>query len=227
MPATKRSHKQINKRRVDHLVRTIAKAVGKPLPNVSKPANQTEDPFWVLMATMLSHRTKEDVTMAASKQLFAMAPTPGKLARTPIRNIEKTIFPVGFYKTKARTLKEMALKLVTKYNGVVPDSVDELTKIRGVGRKTANMVTTKGYGKYGICVDTHVHRVSNRLGMVATNTPKETEFAMRKVLSKRYWIGCNELLVSFGREICRPLSPLCSQCPLENDCPRIGVTRHR
>jgi endonuclease-3 len=205
----------------------MAKAVGTSLPSVSQIARTRRDPFRILVSTVISLRTKDDVTTGASKRLFAIAATPKTLASVPIRTIEKAIYPAGFYKTKARTIRALSKRLVDDYGGVVPDSIDELLTFKGVGRKTANLVVTLGYGKDGICVDTHVHRVSNRLGLVRTKTPEETEYALMDVLPRKYWIGYNELLVRFGQTVCKPISPHCSTCPLERRCPRIGVEKHR
>jgi endonuclease-3 len=221
--SAKKLHGMTDKRSVVRLLRAMNEAVGKPSPTVTKSAHRTEDPFWVLIATMLSHRTREDVTMAACRRLFDIAPTPERLAGTPVGTIEKKIYPVGFYKTKARAVRDAALHLITECDGTVPNSVGGLVRIRGVGRKTANMVITMGWGKDGICVDTHVHRVSNRLGLVATKRPEETERALMEILPRRYWIGCNELFVRFGRRVCRPVSPTCSRCPFGEVCPRVGV----
>lgn len=225
MPWKERSRRKIDKRDAARLLRAMGTAVRMPHPTVSKGSGQTEDPFWVLIATMLSHRTKEDVTMAACARLFRIAPTPGSLAHTPVRAIEKEIYPVGFYRKKARAIRDAASQLVVECDGVVPDSVSRLLRFRGVGRKTANMVVTMGYGKDGICVDTHVHRVSNRLGLVVTKTPEETEYALMEIIPGRYRRWCNELFVRFGRRICRPIYPLCTRCPFEGQCPRIGVHR--
>lgn len=214
-------------RRLNTLITGMSKAVGASLPSVSRLARRKPDPFRILVATVLSLRTKDEVTMAASKRIFAVAATAGRLAATPVRAIEKAIYPVGFYKTKARTIKNIARRLLAEYDGVVPDSIDELLTFKGVGRKTANLVVTLGYGKQGICVDTHVHRVSNRLGLVTTTTAEQTEFALMDVLPGKYWIGYNELLVSFGQRVCKPISPLCSTCPLEKRCPQLGVDKHR
>ena len=201
--------------------------MGKSLPSVSRIARRKRDPFRILISTVLSLRTKDEVTMQASKRLFAVADTPARLVATPVRAIEKIIYPVGFYKTKARTLKNIARRLIDDYDGVVPDSIDELLTFKGVGRKTANLVVTLGYGKKGICVDTHVHRVSNRMGLVETTTAEQTEYALMDVPPDKFWIGYNELLVSFGQKVCKPISPHCSICPLERKCPQIGVGIHR
>jgi len=205
----------------------MGKAVGESLPSVSRIAREKRDPFRILMSTVLSLRTKDEVTDEASKRLFAIADTPRDLSKIPVRTIEKAIYPVGFYKTKARSIKRIAAELEKDHAGIVPDSIDELLEFKGVGRKTANLVVTLGYGKDGICVDTHVHRVSNRLGLVDTKTPEKTEFALMDVLPRKHWIGYNELLVSFGQKVCKPISPHCSTCPLEKKCPQIGVGKHR
>lgn len=145
----------------------------------------------------------------------------------PLDELEKLIYPVGFYRNKAKVLKEVASEIITRYGSRVPDTIEELLTIRGVGRKTANLVVTEGYGKPGICVDTHVHRISNRLGIVSTKNPIQTEDALRKILPQQYWIIYNALLVTFGKRICTPLSPKCSQCPIESLCEKVGVTRSR
>lgn len=209
------------------MIRAMAKAVGQALPAVSQIARKKKDPFKVLVSTVVSLRTKDEVTAEASKRLFAIADTPRALMATPVRTIEKAIYPAGFYKTKARSLKRIAKQIEMDHGGKVPDSIDELLEFKGVGRKTANLVVTLGYGKDGICVDTHVHRVSNRLGLVKTKTPEQTEFALMDVLPRKHWIGYNELLVSFGQQVCKPISPHCSTCPLEKSCPKINVGKHR
>jgi endonuclease III len=214
-------------RDIDRMIRAMAKAVGRSLPAVSQIARKKKDPFKVLVSTVLSLRTKDEVTAEASKRLFAIADTPSALMAIPVRTIEKAIYPAGFYKTKARSLKRIAKEIETDHGGNVPDTIEELLEFKGVGRKTANLVVTLGFGKDGICVDTHVHRVSNRLGLVETKTPEQTEFALMDVLPRKHWIGYNELLVSFGQRVCKPISPHCSSCPLEKSCPKIGVGRHR
>jgi endonuclease-3 len=205
----------------------MSRAVGVDLPSVSAIARENRDPFRILVSTLLSLRTKDEVTEVASRRLFEIAHTPEALSRTPVRTIEKAIYPVGFYKTKARTVRDISKRLVEEYGGVVPDSIEELLLFKGVGRKTANLVVTLGYGKHGICVDTHVHRVSNRVGLVETKTPEQTEFALMKVLPKKYWIGYNELVVSFGQKVCKPISPHCSTCFFDENCPKIGVGKRR
>jgi endonuclease-3 len=149
------------------------------------------------------------------------------MLRLAPRTIERAIYPVGFYRTKARVLREISRDLLARFGGAVPDDLDALLTLKGVGRKTANLVVTQGFNKPGICVDVHVHRISNRWGYVQTRTPEETEMALRDRLPRRYWIGYNDLLVSFGQNICLPVSPRCSACPVRPGCPRKGVTRSR
>lgn len=196
-------------------------------PIVTQIANTKRDPFRILIGTMLSLRTKDEVTKKATERLFSVADTPEKLRDLSLEKIEELIFPVGFYYTKAKNIKKVADILMRKYGGKVPEEMDELLALPGVGRKTANLVLTLGYNKYGICVDTHVHRISNRWGLVQTRTPDETEQALYKRLPKKYWKIYNDYLVSFGQNICKPVSPLCSKCPIDDWCPKIKVTKHR
>ena len=149
------------------------------------------------------------------------------MAKLPSKKIENTIYPAGFYITKAKRIKNVCKVLIENYNGKVPDDIDELLKLHGVGRKTANLVVSLGYGKLGICVDTHVHRISNRLGLVKTKNPHQTEFALRKILPEKYWIEYNDLLVTYGQNLCKPISPFCSKCNIRRYCNRIGVATSR
>ena len=197
------------------------------VPIVTLMSQTGSDPFKILVATVLSLRTKDEVTAKAAERLFQVADTPEKLLKLEEDEIASLIYPVGFYRRKAKNLREIAKILIEKYGGKVPDDLEELLKLPGVGRKTANLVVTLGYGKPGICVDTHVHRIMNRLGYVKTKTPEETEFALREKLPKEFWIEINDLLVSLGQHICHPTSPKCSQCPVEPYCPKIGVKRSR
>ncbi|MCI0454691.1 MAG: endonuclease III [Candidatus Dadabacteria bacterium] len=197
------------------------------VPIVTLTAETSRDPFKVLISTILSLRTQDTTTAKVSSRLFGLAQNPYDMIKLDVKVVEKAIYPVGFYKTKARTILNLCRELIKRYNSRVPDDLDELLKLKGVGRKTANLVVTLGYGKPGICVDTHVHRISNRLGYVRTKTPHETEMMLRKKLPKRYWIEYNDLLVSFGQQLCRPMSPWCSVCPIEGYCDRVGVERHR
>jgi len=188
---------------------------------------QSRDPFKVLIACLLSLRTKDETTGPASERLFALAHTPQTMLRLRPRQIERAIFPVGFYRTKARVILGVCRDLIERFEGQVPPSIDALLTLKGVGRKTANLVVTQGFNKLGICVDVHVHRISNRLGYVKTRNPEETEMALRAKLPRRYWIGYNDLLVSFGQNICLPVSPRCSACPVRPSCARVGVHRSR
>ena len=196
-------------------------------PIVTLMAETYESPFRVLISCILSLRTQDSTTAKASHRLFAAADTPQAMLQLTARQIEQLIYPVGFYKTKAKNIVEICRRLVDQYGGKVPDEIDELLKLKGVGRKTANLVVTLGYKKPGICVDTHVHRISNRWGYIATKTPEKSEFALRHKLPPKYWIEYNDLLVSFGQHLCRPISPVCSQCPVKAYCRRIGVTVRR
>ena len=186
-----------------------------------------DSPFTVLISCLLSLRTQDKTTHAASERLFQMAQDPQKMAALPAATIEKTIYPVGFYKTKAVNIKEICRILLSRYDGQVPDDLDELLKLPGVGRKTANLVVTIGYGKAGICVDTHVHRITNRWGYVQTKTPEKTEMALREKLPRRYWLIINDLLVAYGQNICKPISPYCSRCRIRPYCAQTGVERSR
>jgi endonuclease-3 len=197
------------------------------VPTVTEVAETTHDPFKVLISTVLSARTKDETTAHASQRLFKLGSTPEAMRKIPAKKIEKAIFPVGFYRTKARNIRELSRTLIHRYGGRVPDSMEDLLTLQGVGRKTANLVITLAFRKHGICVDTHVHRISNRWGLVRTRAPKETEFALYKILPRRYWISYNDLLVAFGQNVCKPISPFCSACPIGEYCPRIGVTHHR
>ena len=190
-------------------------------------AETYESPFRVLISCILSLRTQDATTAKASHRLFAVADSPQAMIKLTAKKIEKLIYPVGFYKTKAQNIREMCQTIIDQYQGKVPDEIDELLKFKGVGRKTANLVVTLGYNKPGICVDTHVHRISNRWGYVKTKTPEKTEFALRGKLPKPYWIEYNNLLVNFGQHLCRPISPMCSQCPVKKFCRQIGVAVRR
>jgi endonuclease III len=189
--------------------------------------DESGDPFRVLIACVLSLRTQDTTTGPAAARLFALADSPAAMLRLTASRIERAIYPVGFYRTKARAILGICRDLLARFDGRVPDGLDALLTLGGVGRKTANLVITVGYNKPGICVDTHVHRISNRLGYVKTRNPEETEMALRGRLPRRYWIGYNDLLVSFGQNICVPISPRCSVCPVTTLCPRVGVTTKR
>jgi endonuclease III len=190
-------------------------------------STESGDPFRVLVACLLSLRTQDTTTGPAAARLFALADTPAAMLPLTPREIKHAIYPVGFYRTKARVILGLCRDLLERFGGAVPDDIDALLTLKGVGRKTANLVVTMGYGKPGICVDTHVHRISNRLGYVKTRKPEETERALRDKLPRRYWIGYNDLLVTFGQNVCAPVSPRCSACPVRTLCRRVGVTASR
>ena len=197
-------------------------------PVVGVVARESDrDPFRILISCLLSLRTKDKTTSEASARLFALAHTPASLLKIPLKKIEQAIYPVGFYRTKAKSIHAICRRLLDVYGGRVPDSIDQLVTLSGVGRKTANLVVTVGYGKPGICVDIHVHRISNRWGYVKTKTPEATEEALRRKLPKQYWITFNDLLVPYGQNLCQPVSPYCSQCKLTKYCERVGVKNSR
>lgn len=206
-------------------IRDAVKELKEPV--VTEITKLTRDPYRILISTIISLRTKDTVTREASKRLYELADTPEKMLELSQEIIEQAIYPAGFYKNKAKTIINISKILIKKYNGIVPDDIDELLTLKGVGRKTANLVVTMGYGKEGICVDTHVHRISNRLGYVSTKNPTETEFALRDKLPKQFWIEYNDLLVTYGQNVCVPISPHCSRCSIHNYCKRVGVTQYR
>lgn len=185
------------------------------------------DPFKILIGCLLSLRTQDKTTGPAAARLFASAGTAAEMRQLPLDTIERAIYPVGFYHTKARAILEICEALVERHGGKVPDTMEGLLELKGVGRKTANLVLAMGFQIPAICVDTHVHRISNRWGYVRTKTPEETEFALRRKLPKAYWLIYNDLLVAFGQNLCLPISPRCSPCPLNTMCPQIGVKTHR
>ena len=196
------------------------------VPAVTQVAAR-RDPFAVLVSTILSLRTKDDVTAAASERLLARAPDPVALLRLPAPRIERLIYPVGFYRVKARHLRAVARLLLERHAGRVPADLDALLELPGVGRKVANLVLVLGFGLPGVCVDTHVHRICNRLGYVRTRDPLGTEMELRRKLPRRHWLTVNDLLVTFGQNVCGPLSPRCSSCPVARLCDRVGVVRSR
>jgi len=187
-------------------------------PVVTLVAQHTHDPFKVLVCALLSTRTRDETTAKVCKRFFERIKKPEDLLEVPLNELEKLIYPVGFYRNKAKQLKELAKILVENYGGKVPDSREELLKLPGVGRKVANLVLADGYGTPAICVDTHVHRITNRWCLVKTETPEQTERELMKVLPKEYWIVINRLLVAFGQRICTPQKPKCDICPIEKFC---------
>ena len=208
-------------------LKKLKKAVRKfRTPSVTVIAKKN-DPFAVLVSCIISLRTRDEVTELASARLFTLAKLPAELLELSNAKIEKAIYPAAFYRNKTKSLKELCQVLVKEYSGKVPDKLEELLKLKGVGRKTANLTLILGHNKPGICVDIHVHRISNRWGYVKTKSPDETEMVLREILPKRFWKGFNDLLVSFGQNLCKPVSPFCSSCPIEDQCPKIGVNRSR
>jgi len=211
--------------RVLHILRKEAPTWNAPV--LTLMAAERRDPFLTLIGCILSVRTKDQATAIAAPRLFARADTPSKMLNLPEAEIAKLIYPVGFYRTKARAILQICRDLLARFDGKVPNRIDDLLTLKGVGRKTANLVVTEAFGKPGICVDTHVHRISNRWGFIKTATPEKSEAALREVLPRRYWIEYNSILVAFGQTICQPVSPWCSRCPVSRLCPRIGVVRSR
>ncbi len=210
---------------IDRVLARLAEEVGNyRVPVVDLIAIQTRDPYKVLVATILSARTKDETTAAAAARLFARAPEPAALARLSEDELRKLIHPVGFFRNKAGYLARLPGALTELFGGKIPDRVEELIKLPGVGRKTANLVVAVAFGRPAICVDTHVHRIMNIWGYVKTADPLATEMALREKLPTRYWLTINSTLVAFGQEICRPISPHCDRCPVSRWCPRIGVS---
>ncbi len=197
------------------------------VPSVSEVAGTSENPFLILISTVISLRTKDEVTTEASKRLFSRASEPEKMAALGEKTIQELIYPAGFYRRKAQNIIEICKILLAHYGGKVPKDREALLDLPGVGLKTANLTLSLGYGLPYICVDTHVHRITNRLGWVKSPTPEKTEEALMQVLPKRHWIPVNELLVRFGQAVCTPISPRCSICPLADACPRAGVEKSR
>ena len=214
----------MNDQQMATVIGRIKKAMkGLPDPSVTLVGKKFKDPFLVLISCLLSLRTKDTTTLPVCERLFDKVNSIDGFLKLSALQLEKLIYPVGFYKTKARVILGICRDLKERFNSQVPSDLDTLLTFKGVGRKTANLVLTEGFGKLGMCVDTHVHRISNRLGYVKTKTPQETEFALRKKLPARYWIEYNALLVTWGQNICKPVSPLCSTCPVNKICERRGV----
>ncbi len=200
---------------------------GLPDPSVTLVGKRWKSPFLVLISCIMSLRTKDETTLPASERLFKLADTPETMIKLSASQIEKAIFPVGFYKTKARTILGICKDIIEKFNHKVPDDIETLLTMKGVGRKTANLVLTEGFNIPAMCVDTHVHRISNRFGYIQTKSPEETEWALRKKLPKKHWIDYNALLVTWGQNVCKPVSPLCSRCSVSRYCAKSNVTISR
>ena len=215
----------------DETIHQVIEILRREVATLREPAvtqvSRQHDPFKVLISCIISLRTKDEVTRESSIRLFEAADDPDAMSALPQKSVEKLIYPAGFYRVKAKNIREMSRKIATEYHGKVPDEIDELLKLPGVGRKTANLVVSMSFGKPGICVDTHVHRISNRLGYVKTKTPTQTEYALRDKLPPQYWMDVNDLLVTYGQNICTPISPHCSTCRLSPCCDRVGVGKSR
>lgn len=210
----------MNDKDIDKIMKELLKVTKRmPMPVVTEIKLVTNrDAYKILISTMLSLRTKDSTTRDASMRLFEKAGNPKDMLKLSEEEIAKLIYPVGFYRVKAKNILEVSKTIIDDYNGKVPDEIDELLKLRGVGRKVANLVVTEAFDKYGICVDTHVHRISNRFGYVSTKKPEQTEFDLRKKLPKKYWRVYNDTLVIYGQNLCKPINPLCNQCSVSKYC---------
>lgn len=205
---------------IDEIVKGLEDAK-QPQSDFVKLMDSFKNPYLVLIACILSLRTNDKTTYPATLRMLKLADTPEKMMKVKVEDLEKAIYPVGFYKNKAGQIIELSKIIVEKYNGKVPDSIDEMCKFRGVGRKTANLVMSLGFNEPAICVDVHVHRIFNRLGYIKTKNPEETEFALREKLPKKYWIPINTLLVTHGQNVCKPIKPQCDICPISKYCAKI------
>ena len=202
---------------IDEIVEKLKQA-DQPRSDFVNFMEDIRDPYIVLIACILSLRTNDKTTYPATLRMLEIGRTPEDFAKCDVKTLEKAIYPVGFYANKARQIVELSRNIVEKYNSKVPDSIEEMTKFNGVGRKTANLVMAKGFQNPAICVDVHVHRIFNRLGYIKTRTPEETEFALRKKLPEKYWMDINTLLVTHGQNICKPVNPKCDICPVKDYC---------
>ena len=202
---------------IDKIVQ-ILKDAKQPQSDFVKLMDSFKDPYLVLIACILSLRTNDKTTYPATLRMLELGKKPEDFAKCDVELLSKAIYPVGFYANKAKQIVELSKVLVEKYNSKVPDEIDELIKFNGVGRKTANLVLSEGFKKPAICVDVHVHRIFNRLGLIKTKTPEETEFTLREHLPIKYWIDINSLLVTHGQNVCKPIKPLCQECPISDFC---------
>lgn len=209
-------------------LKAVSKAVaGLAAPVLERFSDEIKDPYWVLIPCLLSLRARDETTAVVAGNLYKSAPTPCAMLGLPLKKLEKIIYKSGFYHNKAKAIRETTAMILKDFDGKVPDTLEDLLKLPGVGRKTANLVITVAYKKPGICVDTHVHKICNRWGYVRTKHADETEMELRKILPKKFWIKINRWLVLFGQNICLSVSPLCSKCPIEKYCPKIGVLKKR
>lgn len=203
----------------------LIKDAKQPLSEFGKLMEDFHDPYLVLIACILSLRTNDNTTYPATLRMLKLGRTPKDFANCDVKELEKAIYPVGFYANKAKQIVELSKELVEKYDSKVPNSIEELCKFNGVGRKTANLTIAKGFNEPAICVDVHVHRIFNRMGYLKTKTPDETEMVLREKLPQKYWIDINTLLVTHGRNICKPIKPLCSKCPIEKFCDKNNISK--
>jgi endonuclease-3 len=218
----------MNPNKISAILTSISEFVGSsPDALAVTIAARTRNPYATLVSTILSTRTKDEVTQVVTPQILALASTPQQMVALSEEDISKAIYPTSFYRVKAKMLQKVSQQLLDEYDGQVPDDLDKLIDLYGIGRKCANLILTLGFGKSGICVDTHVHRISNRLGFVHTKTPEKTEAELRKTLPKRWWIDINGVLIAFGRTHCTPISPKCTTCPVRKKCRQIGVGQSR
>ncbi len=219
----------VSEGRIELIIKTLEKATKGMMPpaSISIVDQFGRDPYLVLISCILSLRTRDTVSLPASIRLFEHAKTPSQMLALSLEQIQKLIYPVGFYRNKSRAIHQISAILISNYSSQVPNAMEELLTLPGVGRKTANLVLAEGFGIPAMVVDTHVHRISNRLGLVSTKAPEETEKALRELLPKKYWIQYTRLLVMWGQNICVPISPFCSKCPIFDLCQRKGVTRSR
>ncbi|MBS3172067.1 endonuclease III [Candidatus Woesearchaeota archaeon] len=213
---------------IDNIYRILEKeVVSYKSPIIDLMRARGNSPFRILIATILSARTKDETTSKVVSKLFLKVKDFKDLEKIDVKELEKLIYPVGFYKNKAKQLKKLPIVIKKEFNGKIPENIDDLVKLPGVGRKTANLVMTAAFGKYGITVDTHVFRIMNRIGYVKTKNPLETEMVLRRRLPKKYWKNINYFLVSLGQNVCTPISPYCSKCPVREYCKRVGVKSKR
>ena len=205
---------------IDKIVQAL-KDANQPQSDFVKLMDSFKDPYLVLIACILSLRTNDKTTYPATLRMLELGRTPEDFAKCDVKVLEKAIYPVGFYANKARQIVELSKTLVVEYNSQVPKSIEEMTKFKGVGRKTANLVMSEGFNEPAICVDVHVHRIFNRLGYIKTKTPEETEFALREKLPVKHWIDINSLLVTHGQNVCKPIKPMCEVCPIKEFCAKL------
>ncbi|MCX8093005.1 MAG: endonuclease III [Candidatus Goldbacteria bacterium] len=218
----------VSNKNIDIVIKKVKQSIKKyEQPVLERFNKKLNDPYWVLISCLLSLRTKDETTEIATKNLYKAAKTPQQILKLPVKKLKKIIYKTGFYNNKAKAIINVTKKILEEFNGKVPNNLKDLLSLPGVGRKTANLVLTVAFNKMGICVDTHVHKICNRWGYVKTKTPDETEMELRKILPKKYWKKINNYLVLFGQNICLSISPLCSKCPVEKYCPKIGVIYRR